>query len=85
MDEMQTRLTKCFAAVFPTLTEGAIQQASMDTVMGWDSVASVTLFATVEEEFGIELDLQDLAGLTSFALVLSHLRRIGAGRGAGAV
>ena len=74
MDEMQVRLVKCFAAVFPALANEAIMHASMDSVAGWDSVASVTLFATIEEEFSIELEVQDLGDLTSFAHVLNYLR-----------
>jgi acyl carrier protein len=73
MDEMRVRLMGCFAAVFPTLAQDEILRADHHNVRQWDSVASVTLFATIEEEFGIELELQDLPGLLSFETILAHL------------
>jgi acyl carrier protein len=73
MDEVQVRLVGCFAAVFPALTQEQILRADYHNVSRWDSVASVTLFATIEEEFGVEVDLQDLAGLVSFETILDYL------------
>ena len=73
MDDAQVRLIGCFAAVFPALTREQILQADHHNVRGWDSVASVTLFATIEEEFGVEVDLQDLASLVSFETILGYL------------
>jgi acyl carrier protein len=73
MDDAQVRLMNCFAAVFPALTREQILQADHYNVSRWDSVASVTLFATIEEEFGVEVDLQDLANLVSFETILGYL------------
>jgi len=44
-------------------------------VEGWDSVASVTLFAMIEEEFGIEIEVQDMEGLLSFERLFGYLRQ----------
>jgi len=71
--DVKTRLLDCFAAVFPALSPEDILRADHHNVGQWDSVASVTLFATVEEEFGMELDLEDLPGLTSFEKILAYL------------
>ena len=73
MDEAQIRLMGCFVAVFPALTQEQIVRADHHSVSRWDSVASVTLFATIEEEFGVEVDLQDLARLVSFETILGYL------------
>ena len=73
MSDVQVRLTACFAAVFPALSEGEILRADHYNVSQWDSIASVTLFATVEEEFGLELELNDLPGLVSFKTILTYL------------
>jgi acyl carrier protein len=74
MDETQARLTRCFSAVFPSLSSTAIPSADATNTEAWDSVASVTLFATIEEEFGIEIDLQDSTALLSFWGLLDYLR-----------
>lgn len=73
MDDIRARLENCFAAVFPTLSAGEIAQADHYSVSAWDSVASVTLFATIEEEFGLELEIADLPELVSFEKIAAYL------------
>lgn len=75
MNDIQARLARCFAAVFPDVPADRITIASLDTVKGWDSVAAATLVATVEEEFGIEIDGETLGSLTSFPAMLDYLCR----------
>jgi acyl carrier protein len=75
MDETEARLRRCFLAVFPTLSSAAVSDADATNTKEWDSVASVTLFATIEEEFGTQIDLQEAVGLLSFAELLRYLRR----------
>jgi acyl carrier protein len=74
MVETEERLLKCFSAAFPTLNSQQLRSASVDTVATWDSVASVTLLATIEEEFAIEVDIDDMAGLVSFDKILNYLQ-----------
>ncbi len=81
MYDVPSRLTKCFAAVFPSLPEDKFPLAEPSTVDGWDSVASVTLIATIEEEFAIELDLQEAGSLMSFEKMLKFLENRPAGNG----
>jgi len=73
MDEIQPRLFRCFAAAFPNLSDDEIVIASADTVTAWDSVASVTLFAMIEEEFELEVDIEDLGELLAFDKILAYL------------
>jgi acyl carrier protein len=75
MDELQVRLVRCFAAVFPSLPSDRMATAQSSSVEGWDSVASVTLLAMVEEEFGIEIDVQGMEELLSFEKLLAYLRQ----------
>jgi acyl carrier protein len=76
MDHTQIRLQKCFAAVFPTLSQDEMSQASSATVESWDSVAGITLLTTVEEEFGISIEVDELENFTSFPRILSYLERV---------
>ena len=75
MNDVQARLTRCFTAVFPDVPEQEITSASLDTVKGWDSVASATLITTVEEEFCVEFDAETVGNLTSYQSILDYLRR----------
>jgi len=73
MTDVQTRLAKCFTAVFPNLPQSAVATASVDSVEGWDSLATVTLMSVVEEEFGTTIDPEELAELLSFD---AYVRRL---------
>jgi acyl carrier protein len=66
---VKARLRDCFAAVFPSAAPGELEQASTETLPGWDSLATVTLVAVVEEEFEVVLELDELEQLTSFERV----------------
>jgi acyl carrier protein len=74
MDDIRNRLVKCFAAVFSSLSQEEIVSASPANVSTWDSVASVTLIATVEEEFGIEINVNKMAELLSYKNLDGYLR-----------
>lgn len=76
MNEIEQRLIRCFATVFPDLDEAGIRRASMGATEGWDSVATVTLINVVEEEFGIEIDLDAVEEMVSFSELSEYLRSI---------
>jgi acyl carrier protein len=75
MDETRQRLTNCFQVVFPDLPQETLASASTATVPAWDSIAAITLMNVIEEEFGFQMDLDDLADLDSFAKVYSYLQK----------
>jgi len=74
MDDVRSRLMRCFSSVFPERPSGSLANANTSNTAEWDSVASVTLFALVEEEFGTELDVNALGELTTFDSILDHLQ-----------
>jgi acyl carrier protein len=73
MDNSETRLVKIFENVFPDLPADRIANASQDSVQNWDSVAAITLMNLIEEEFGIQMDFDDLGELTSFQKILTYV------------
>jgi acyl carrier protein len=75
MPDNESRLLTCFQAVFPDLSDADLKRATTDRVSAWDSVASVTLAATVEEEFGIQLAPEDIEKLNSFARYREYVDR----------
>jgi len=60
MDSTTARLRKCFATVFPDLSDEKTLQASAAELTQWDSLATLNLLALIEEEFGVSIDLDDL-------------------------
>ncbi|MBM4439375.1 MAG: acyl carrier protein [Candidatus Rokubacteria bacterium] len=75
MTDARARLTRCFTAVFPQLTDDAVPTAALATVPAWDSIAHVTLLAVVEEEFGTPVDPDEIEHLTSFDALLHAVTR----------
>jgi acyl carrier protein len=73
MDDVKTRLLKCFLIVFPDLSEAQASVLSQATDPAWDSVAAITLANVIEEEFGVEMDLEALGDLDSFEKVLGYV------------
>jgi acyl carrier protein len=70
MSDTQERLIRCFQAVFPELSETEAPRASASSLAAWDSVATVTLAASVEEEFGIQFEAEDIEKLDSFQSIM---------------
>lgn len=73
MPDTQIRLIRCFRAVFPELTENEVVHANMGSTANWDSMATVTLIAVVEEEFGMRFEVDELENMNSFQRFLVRL------------
>jgi acyl carrier protein len=67
MSDTTNRLSKCFALQFPELPREKAPQATTDTLAAWDSVAMAGLLVLIEEEFGIEVNFEELEEINSFA------------------
>ncbi len=75
MSDINQRVAACFANIFPDLRPEEIPLASAATLATWDSVAQVTLLASIAEEFGIELEMSDFDELVSYALIVEYLEQ----------
>ncbi len=73
MHDQEQHLIRCFASIFPGLTEEEIQNASIDSVGVWDSLSTVTLAAVIQEEFSVEIDPEILPQLDSFRAFHDYL------------
>jgi acyl carrier protein len=74
IQDLEVRLVRCFSFVFPALSDEEIRNASIESVPGWQSLASVTLVSLVQEEFGLQVSLTDLPNLVSFAAVQNYVQ-----------
>ena len=75
MDEIESKLARCFDAVFPALGGENIPSATQENLAEWDSLASLTLLGVINEEFGPALDYEDLDSFTSFGSICEILSR----------
>ncbi len=69
--DVQVELVEAFAAVFPDLPREQLPVLNMASCAAWDSLASVTLIAVVEEQFAISFQLEEMEQLVSFELMQS--------------
>jgi acyl carrier protein len=74
MDELKTRLIKCFETVFPDMPSDEITRASQNSVASWDSIAAITLLNVIEDEFQITMDLELAGELDSFSKIYDYLK-----------
>jgi len=72
--ELDDRLVRCFLSIFPALTEEEIRTADVNLLSDADSLAGVTLVALIDQEFGVDIDLERLLKLGSFQAVRQYLR-----------
>ncbi len=72
--ELNDRLVRCISFVFPTLGEEEIRSAEVQQLADADSLAAVTLVALINEEFGLDVDLQVLLELGNFNKMCEYLR-----------
>ena len=77
MSPIATRLVKCFELVFPNLAPENIPAAATATVAEWDSTSAIMLLNVIEDEFGIEVDFDQLAELDSFSKIEQYLTTTG--------
>jgi acyl carrier protein len=73
VDEIRSRLIRCFVALFPQVPEDQIPALTAASTKEWDSVAMATLLVLVEEEFGVSVQPEDLERMESFASLREYL------------
>jgi len=74
MRDMNDRLLRCVASIFPSLTPEEIRAADVEQLVDTDSLAGVTLLALIDQEFGVELSMMDLLNLQTFHAVQRYLQ-----------
>jgi acyl carrier protein len=74
VSDIQSRLIGCFRTVFPDLPETRVTLATQQSVPNWDSIATVTLINVIDDEFQIEMDLEQLTELDSFENFYTYLK-----------
>lgn len=75
MSEQDDRLLRCFASVFPTLSEAEIRASNVVPLFDLDSLAGVTLVTLIEEAFGVSVEIPELLELGSFEAISQSLRK----------
>ena len=54
-----------------------VENATMDSMEKWDSIGQMSLIAIIEDEFGIELEQEEVMQFNSFAAGVNILKNHG--------
>ncbi len=74
-EQLDERVTSCFRAVFPDLSDEQILGINRSEQSGWDSLATMNLFSVLEEEFECRLEDSDLEHLDGFVAAREAVQR----------
>jgi len=71
-ERVNKRLSRIFIELFPDAEGRDMDTLTQDNVPGWDSLATLTVFAMAERDFGVRIALDQVASVHTF----SELRTI---------
>ena len=71
------KLNRIFCEVFSTKENALNSEFDKDTVEGWDSVHQLSLTSSIEDEFDIMLDAEDILEFTSYENAKAILAKYG--------
>jgi len=63
---MEQKLKTVMADVFEISPDKIDESTTMDSIEEWDSLKHIELLSTVEEKFGIELEMEELIEMITF-------------------
>lgn len=69
------KLNSIFCEVFSVEATALNSEFNKDNVEGWDSVRQLSLTSSVEDEFDIMLDAEDIIGFTSYENAIEVLKK----------
>jgi acyl carrier protein len=72
---MENRIKNVMSAVFEISVEEINDQTGSDTIDSWDSLNLMNLVVSLEEEFDIQLDEQDIEKILNFKLICEIIKQ----------
>ncbi len=74
MDTIQEKIRETMAITFGIDKSDIDESSSMDSIENWDSIKHMNLVVSLEENFKIEFDDQEIVELLNFKLIDSIVR-----------
>ena len=73
---LDERLKDVMSAVFEVEPSEINEDSSQDNIGGWDSVKSLALIVSLEEEFGVSIPLEEVVNMTNFKYIKLTLEEL---------
>lgn len=72
-EDLRQRVRETVAACFGLAPEDVLPGTAQDDLAAWDSVGHLNLMLSVEDVFGVTLDVPDMEKLTSVEAIVGFL------------
>jgi acyl carrier protein len=73
-DELESKLKAIFSSVLEVPAASINDEFSSETCEKWDSLSHIQLIGAIEQEFGIELEIDEQLRMLSFAFAKEVVR-----------
>ena len=70
---MEKKIKQIMSQVFNIDAQEITEDSTQDTIDNWDSLRHMSLVMALEEEFGLELDENQIIEMMSFKLIINVL------------
>lgn len=74
MDSVMERIDKVFKIVFPGKDLTVDEGMTPDEVEGWDSLQHINLLSLLEDEFGIQFDVEQIVSMETVGDIARAVR-----------
>jgi acyl carrier protein len=72
-EAIERRIRQVMAGVFAVEEEHINTETSISSLEGWDSLHHVSLMMALEQEFGLQIDIDDAVEMTTYPVVCEKL------------
>ncbi len=74
---LQDRLRRVFVETLELGDDVDVENLNYRDIPQWDSLGHMTLVAAIEDEFDVQLDTDQVIGMSSFKVAVDMLRGLG--------
>lgn len=74
MSNIEEKIKSIMATVFVVDVKEINDKASPHTIVSWESMKHINMVVALEEEFGIELEDDEIAAMVSYPIVLATIQ-----------
>ena len=76
MENIDERIKDVMSAVFEVDAEIINEGSSQDNIESWDSIKTLDLIVSLEEEFGVTIPIDEVGNMTNFKYIKSILEEL---------
>ncbi len=69
MENIDARIKDVMSAVFGVGAGSINEESSQDNIEAWDSIKTLDLIVSLEEEFGVTIPLEEVGNMTNFKYI----------------